>query len=441
MGLPFRKPRCVALRLFQSSGPMLRMLLLAAVAVVSLVAAQYLRVAVVFTDVKLDDKVAVNYLRYCGHYYLVIAVITCVADVQRAHGDLRDFLSETYRGDHSTACDVLIMSVPNAKQKPAPHEKFFIGDAYSETPSFLNYMDGQLFNSPAVVEIFQIAPTPTEYIVRLSRATTFMISLYHLSVGDCSTQYDWKGDANPRDEHFFVTSIGDEIRRRNPNAVVVFCSNRQSFNPPGSGSYQPYAAMKDLLPEAHLEAYLKEPFLADQLLEAKEVLEYCGASISTPLFPSIPERRVEATRDGLHELILEALKNERNSMGRQLRQYFRTYLEEAIRELKRCMQEGHSRVWQRGGTNLVKLLEQNFLPAFQDDAEMQILMGNSNQVAAVIDAKETDWANLTGMQIVYNVEDMVFELSPAAHVADDKMIYDASPTRCLDLLRSTLLPQ
>ncbi|CEO97020.1 hypothetical protein PBRA_005624 [Plasmodiophora brassicae] len=414
---------------------MLRMSLLAAVAVVSLVAAQDRRAAIVITDVRLDDKVAVNYVSSAGKYSSVTAVITCVADADRAHGDLRDFLVKTYRNGNSP---VRIMRVPNPRSEAVRYEKFFIGNA-TETSTFLDRID-QLFDSPTVVDIFQIAPTPMDNIVRLIKAKNVHVGLYHLSFGYCSSQYDSCGIPDPNAQKVFLDSIGDEIRRQHPNAVVVFCSNKQSFNPPGSGSYQPYAAMKDLLPEDHLEAELKEPFLADRLLEAKEALEYCNVSTTTPLFPNIPGRNVDTTADVLHQLVLEVRKNENKSMSRELRQHFRTYLDEALPELNRCMHAGSSVVWQRCDNTLVKRLEEHVLPVFQDDAQMQILISDGNQVAAVIDAKHQNWTNLKGMEFVYNHKDKVYEFAEAPGAAD-KMLCDASPTRCLELLRPTLLSQ
>ncbi|CEO97005.1 unnamed protein product (mitochondrion) [Plasmodiophora brassicae] len=410
---------------------MLRMLLLAAVAVVSLVAAQDLRAAVVFTDVKLDDKVAVNYLRYSGDYYLVIVVITCVADVQRAHGDLRDFLDKVAERKGSSSAssapaEVFVMSVANPKHKAVRHEKNFLGNGIETLP--FDHID-DWFQEPTVVDIFQIAPTPMDNIVRVSNARNVHVGLYHLSFGYCSSQYDAFGNSDPNAQKVFVTSIGDEIRSQHPNAIVVFCSNKQSFNPPGSGSYQPYATMKDLLPEDHLEADLKETFLADKVLEAGQVLQYWGVPIRTPLFPSIPEYK---TKKELHDLFLMTRKNDPSTTGSGLREHFRAYLEEAIPKLDELS------YWKRLDTNLLRRLRQDVRPVFDDDAEMQILISDGNQVAAVIDAVYQNSGTLKNMRLVGNDRDMVYELAPSEEDTDDKMIYGASRERCLDLLRPTL---
>lgn len=410
--------------------PMLRTLLLAAAAVVA-VAAQP-RAAVVFTDVKLDDKVGIDHLSCIGIYDHVTAVITGVKDTQRAHSDLRDFLNsmELLRAASVKCSPVFVLGVESMNEKPVPHEVNFIGDGIP-VPSFVDNINGW-FQSSTIVDIYQIAPTPKIYVATVADVNHVQVGRYHLVHGYNSKQWDDNGKESDVAQGEFLHNLTKYIRSKHENPAVVFTNNFASFEPAGAGSSQLYSDVKPFLPEDHLEAALNDPFHTKKLLEVQKALHDFGISIDATLFPD-PEsygRDLQPTKEYLQALVLEARKNEPGTQGQILRQHFINYIDESVKALERV--EGCD-------TKMLLRVKTHVLGAFRKPLSVELC--DANHIAAVVDIMEERNTisgmckanNMRGMKFVYNDGDGFFQFAPDDE-AGDQMLYSLNAARCLALL-------
>ena len=267
-------------------------------------------VAIVFTDIKFDDKMAIYVLLKSPIYNHVFAVINGIENTGKAHGDLLDFL-DGMPCDRSSDRLTVMKGSNELRSKFAPHEINFIDKSINFDWDYNDIYPLHIKKND-IIHVYQIAPTPRQHIELLSE-NGLHVTRYHLVHG-----YNSKQSNNEAINFEWLSTIHEQFK---PNTAVIFTNNYASFNPPGTGSSQLYQAIKGRVPERHLESAINDPFFVKKLLEAQEMM-----SLSNVKLKLIPDGYTE---EDLPELFLLARKNE-DQFGSDLRKFFLDYIDPVI---------------------------------------------------------------------------------------------------------------
>ncbi|PWY99562.1 hypothetical protein BCV70DRAFT_201132 [Testicularia cyperi] len=231
------------------------------------------KVAVVFSDVKFDDKAAVWTLLKDPQYDAVVTVMQGINDQERAAKALLDFVgrmnSIPVAGARVDPSKLRLLAGSNVLGIDAPHEVWYRGggtvDLAPMTPTELRpILAGKH------VAIFQLAPTlssDVEAVVETAdKGSIDSLMLLH---GYNSRQ------ANMQAQERFLVKLRALVKSNNPSGEVYFTSSGQSYAAKNGGKH-PYDWVKQRFPAPDVEQAIQDPFWARQLERSAEVLEKAG---------------------------------------------------------------------------------------------------------------------------------------------------------------------
>lgn len=227
------------------------------------------KVAVVFSDVKFDDKVAIWSLMRDPQYQRVLVITSGIDAHHTATTSLLQFirsqnLSPTYslRVDRSK---LTVLHGHNGLGVPAPHEVWYHG----LQPTQFNDMTDVTLRAALEgkrVAIFQIAPTPLADVAAVlrnaDRGSVQSLMLLH--------GYNTRQATMVAQEQF-ITSLRPMLKATNPLAEVYFTSSFASY-PGKDGGKHPLGWVRAVFPPAEVEQALKDPFWSQQLIRGRRYI-------------------------------------------------------------------------------------------------------------------------------------------------------------------------
>lgn len=208
--------------------------------------------AIVFSDIELDDKVALTMLSCSKKYISISVIVSGVSDIKGAQGDLMSFMDSLR---NPLATELVVVEGENIfSDKNTPERKFQNSSCVLPIlPNFESWVHNQMLsNTKNVVDVFQLAPTPAKHISLLSNIPGLKIEQFHLVHGWNSSQVQGDFKTSRSAQLHWLRNLQKELQVFHPGVDVIFTNSYGSFIPPGSGSAVPYKEFKGVLPQDHL---------------------------------------------------------------------------------------------------------------------------------------------------------------------------------------------
>lgn len=225
------------------------------------------KVAVVFSDIKFDDKAAIWSLMRDPQYYRVLVITSGIDEHHKATTSLLQFVRSQNKSPAATLrvdrTKLLFLHGHNALGIPAPHEVWFDGLKATQYND-LSDMSLKAMLQGQSVAIFQIAPTPLADVnAVLQNADPGSVKSYMLLHGYNARQ------ATMAEQERFITSLRPLLQAKNPEAEVYFTSTFASY-PAKDGGKHPVEWVRGLFPSEEVEQALKDPFWSQQLIRGRQ---------------------------------------------------------------------------------------------------------------------------------------------------------------------------
>lgn len=227
------------------------------------------KVAVVFSDVKFDDKAAIWTLMLDPQYYRVLVITSGIDAHHTAATSLLEFFHAQGRSPTiSLRVDktkLLILHGNNPLSDPAPHEVWYHGLQPTQFNDVSDLTLQAALHGKSVA-VFQIAPTPLADVEAVLRnADPGSVKSVMLLHGYNSRQ------VTMAEQERFITSLRPLLKASNPRAEVYFTSTFASY-PNKDGGKQPLQWVRSFFPRQEVEQALKDPFWSGQLIRGRRYI-------------------------------------------------------------------------------------------------------------------------------------------------------------------------
>lgn len=323
------------------------------------------KVAVVFSDVKFDDKAAVWSLLADPQYQRVVVVTSGINKHRNAAQELVNFVDRQneHLGSRDLKDKLKIMQGGNPLGVDAPHEVWYDGVPAMRIPR-LNARDMHRELAGKEVAIFQIAPAQLDdvrlVIDSADHGTVQSLMLLH---GYNSRQADMAAQER------FILQLRPLVKRNNPQGEVYFTSSFQSYAAKDGGK-QPLEWVAQRFAPYDVDQAMRDPFWSQQIRAGSQFLP-AGHQSPLPLH----------SREGLDRYIFEARREPARYAAR--RQAIYHHVNAILNSMSAEQKEQKAR--------LVGRLENTFKPEF-GGARTTIEMADAAHIAHFHRAQAADGA-------------------------------------------------
>jgi hypothetical protein len=251
------------------------------------------KVAVVFSDVKFDDKAAVWSLLADPQYQRVVVVTSGINKHRNAAQELVNFVDRQNEnlGSRNLKDKLKLIEGGNPLGMEAPHEVWYNGVPAMQIPR-LNARDMHRELAGKKVAIFQIAPAQLDdvklVIDSADHGTVQSLMLLH---GYNSRQADMAAQER------FLLQLRPLVKRNNPEGEVYFTSSFQSYAAKDGGK-QPLQWVAQRFAPYDVDQAMRDPFWSQQIRAGSQFLP-AGHQSPLPLHD----------REGLDRYIFEARRD------------------------------------------------------------------------------------------------------------------------------------
>ncbi|KAN0061646.1 hypothetical protein ACQY0O_006573 [Thecaphora frezii] len=233
------------------------------------------RVALVFTDAKLDDQLAFHGMARSGLYEKIIVALSGITDTQEGSRVLETFFESM--GTKTTGVLFAYIHVGNPFQRPLPHEETFKTVESDIKPTLWEYNRNslRLLLGEKVVDVYQIAPvSPLAMQILLDESHSFKIHMLVILHG-YNTRFASPLPEGylPQEQTKYVQNVQRRLRKHHPKAFVVFTDSSQNTFPGGDGGSLLEKRLVQLgVPEKHIDMSKRDRFTERQYENAAQLL-------------------------------------------------------------------------------------------------------------------------------------------------------------------------